>query len=125
MSESDDVDEVLHDLYRFAERRSEYVPLDKSAFVGISQIETADGSVPEDELILGDDYVTYLIFAEERQISDFSVSTKDDCIEVKTDDFTMKRELGMRVDPEESSTTYANGVLSVKLKRIGERDAVG
>jgi hypothetical protein len=125
MSEPEDIDEVLHDLHRFAERRSEYTPLDKGAFVDIRQIETEDDSGPEDELILGDEYVTYLVFAEERQISDFSISTEDDYIEVKTDDFTVKRELRIRIDPEESSTTYANGVLSVKLKRIRERDAVG
>jgi hypothetical protein len=125
MSDSDDIDEVLRDLHRFAERRSKYIPLDDGAFGDVPQIEADGESGPEDELILGDDYVTYLIFAVEHEVADFSISADEDSIVVKTDDFTVKRELGMRVDPEYASTTYANGVLSVKLKRVGARDAVG
>ena len=125
MSDPDDIDEVLRDLHRFAERRSKYIPLDDGAFGDVPQIEFDTESGPEDELILGDDYVTYLIFAVEHEITDFSISTEADSIVVKTDDFTVKRELGMRVDPEETSTTYSNGVLSVKLRRVDQRDAVG
>jgi hypothetical protein len=124
MSEPDDIDEVLRDLDRFAKRPSEYTPIDETAFNNIPQVETECDFGPEDELIIGDDYVTYLIFAEEHEITDFVISTEDDSIEVKTQDFTLKRELGMRVDPEEPSSTYANGILSVKLKRITDREAV-
>ncbi|MDA4136745.1 MAG: hypothetical protein OK449_07105 [Thaumarchaeota archaeon] len=125
MSDPDEIDEVFRDLRRFAERRSEYIAVDNSAFVGLPQIDTDDGFALEDELILGDDYVTYLIFADERKITDFSISMEEDWIEVKTVDFTVKKTLGMRVDPEDPSTSYANGVLSVKVKRLADRDAVG
>jgi len=121
MSDPDDVDEVFRDLRRFAEKRSEDMPLDPNAFVDVPQIENDDGTGPEDELILGDDYVTYLIYADERQMADFSVSTEEDSIQVKTEDFTVKRALGLRINPEETSTTYTNGVLSVKLRRLGDR----
>jgi hypothetical protein len=123
-SDPDDIDEVLRDLRRFAEK-AQVSPLDSNAFPGVPQIEGRCDFAPEDELILGDDYVTYLIFADEHEITDFSISTEGDCIEVKTVDFTLKKELGMRVDTDGADTTYSNGVLSVKLKRIGHRDAVG
>jgi len=125
MSDPDDIDEVLRDLDRFARRRPEYTPIDEAAFINIPQVETEDAFGPEDELIIGDDYVTYLIFAEEHEITDFVISTEEDSIEVKTNDFILKRELGMRVDPDGPSSTYTNGILSVKLKRITDRDAVG
>ncbi len=124
MSAPDDIDEVLRDLRRFSQITPEKFEIDESAFECVPDIEAEEaGEVPEDELILGDDYVTYLIFAEERQIEDFYVSTEGDRIEVKTDDFIVKKALGLRVVGEEPITTYANGVLSVKLRRLSERDA--
>jgi hypothetical protein len=124
MSDPDDIDEVLRDMRKFSQVTPEKFPVDESAFECIPDIEADEaGGAPEDELILGDDYVTYLIFAEERQIDDFCVSTEADHIEVRTDDFTVKRALGLRVAGEEPVTTYANGVLSVRLRRLDERDA--
>lgn len=123
MTESDDVDEVLRDLKRFAERR-EVEKIDDEPFRELAQLEDDYQFSPDDELILGDDYVTYILFAEGRQLTDFSVSTGESELEVKTEDFTVKKELGFRVDPEDSTTTYSNGILSVRLRLFAERDAV-
>jgi hypothetical protein len=124
MSDPDDVDEVLRDMRKFSQTTPEKFQVDESAFECIPDIEAEEAAnAPEDELILGDDYITYLIFAEERQIEDFYVSTEADHIEVKTEDFTLKRALGLRVVGEEPLTTYANGVLSVRLRRLSGRDA--
>lgn len=124
MSVPDDIDEVLRDMRKFSQITPEKFRIDESAFECVPDIEAEEtGVVPEDELILGDDYVTYLIFAEERQIEDFYVSTEADHIEVKTDEFTVKKDLGLRVMGDEPLTTYANGILSVRLRRLSERDA--
>lgn len=126
MSAPDDIDEVLRDMRKFSQITPEKFRIDESAFECVPDIEADEfGDVPEDELILGDDYVTYLIFAEERQIEDFYVSTEADHIEVKTEDFIVKKALGLRVVGDEPLTTYANGVLSVRLRRLSERDAEG
>lgn len=124
MSDPDDIDEVLRDFHRFARRRVELPPIDEGAFEDVPQIEDDYVFAPEDELILGDDYVTYLVFAEAHEIDDFSISMEQDSIEVKTEDFILKKALGMRVEHEDPTATYSNGVLSVKLRRIGIRDAV-
>jgi hypothetical protein len=124
MSEPDDIDEVLRDLRKFSQTTPEKFRIDESAFECVPDIEAETiGDIPEDELILGDDYITYLIFAEDRRMEDFYVSTEADQIEVKTEDFTVKRTLGLRVMEEEPLTTYANGILSVRLRRLSERDA--
>jgi hypothetical protein len=121
MSDPDDIDEVFRDIRCFAERSRKVTPVEDRAFAGMPQIDTDGPPVPEDELILGEDYVTYLVFADEHEMADFSISAEDDFIEVKTEDFTVKKEFGLRVDPDGPSTTYTNGILSVKLKRIAER----
>jgi HSP20 family molecular chaperone IbpA len=124
MSDPDDIDEVLRDLRRFSQTTPERFDIDDGAFECVPDIEAeTPGDVPEDELILGDDYITYLVFAEERRIEDFYVSTAEDHIEVKTEDFTVKKELRTRVDRDEPQTTYTNGILSIRLRRLGDRDA--
>lgn len=123
MSDPDDIDEVLRDLRKFSQITPEKFEIDEDAFEGVPDIESETfGDIPEDELILGDDFVTYLVFTQERQIEDFMVSTEEDHIEVKTEDFTVKKRLKFRVDGSEVLTTYANGVLSVKLRRLSEHD---
>lgn len=124
MSDPDDIDEVLRDLRRFSQMTPEKFEIGEGAFECVPDIEAEiTGDVPEDELILGDDFVTYLVFAQEHEIQDFCVSTEEDHIEVKTEGFTVKKRLNFRVDGGEPLTTYTNGVLSVKLRRLIERDA--
>jgi hypothetical protein len=125
LSDPDDIDEVLRDFRRFTEREPEGPDVEESAFADMPQLETEDVNAPEDELILGDDYVTYLIFVKQRQIDDFLVFTEPERIEIKTDEFTVRKEFGTRVDHEDLRKTYANGVLSVRLRRLEARDAVG
>lgn len=123
MSDPEDFDEVLRNMSRFGETKDSE-KIDDMPFRDLEQLEDDYRFSPEDELILGDDYITYLLFAEGRDLSDFSVMTGETGLEVKTEDFIVKKEIGMRVDPEDSTTTYRNGVLSVRLKLISERDAV-
>jgi len=124
MTDPDDIDEVFRNIRRFAENRREPVGIDEATFHRFPQIEDR-GEGPEDELIIGDDYVTYLVYSEQETVEDFSVSTDDGFIEVETDDFIVKRPIGMTVDPGEYVLSYSNGVLSVRLKRLDESEAVG
>lgn len=125
MSDPDDIDEVMRDFRRFTDGEPERLDVEESAFADVPQLETEDVNGPEDELILGGDYVTYLIFAGQRQIDDFLVFTGPDRIEVRTEDFTVRRDIGTRVDHEDPLKTYTNGVFSVRLRRLEEHDAVG
>ena len=125
MSDPDDIDEVFHGLGALGESEPEPIDIDDSAFPDVPQAEADDGTGPEDELIIGDDSVTYLVFADREGIDDFWVSAGDGFIEVRTDDFAVKKVLGLLVDAEEPLMSYSNGVLSVRLKRVGRRDAVG
>ncbi len=125
MSDPDDIDEVFHGLGSLGESEPDPIDIDDGAFADVPQAEVDDGTGPEDELIIGDDSVTYLVFAEGEGIDDFWVSAEDGCIEVRTDDFAVKKVLGLLVDTQEASMSYSNGVLSVRLKRVGRRDAVG
>ena len=120
MSDPEDFDEVLRDLHSFAEKRQGESKIDDLHFGDILQLEDDYQFSPEDELILGEDYVTYLLYADGNGVADFAVHTEESGLEVKTEHFVVKKELGLRVDPEDSTTTYSNGVLSVRLRLIAQ-----
>ena len=125
MSDPDDFDEALRDLHRFSEKKKEAPSKIEAAHFGdLSQLEDDYQFSPDEELILGDDYVTYLLFADGKEIADFDVHTEESGLEVKTEDFVVRKNLGMRIDPDDSTTTYANGVLSIRVRLIASRDAV-
>jgi hypothetical protein len=122
MSDHDDFDEVFRDFRRFVGPVSGSNPADEGVLANLPQIEADDEPEVDDELILGIEDVTYLLFAADRQLGDFAVSAREDELEVKTSDFTVRKPLGVRVDPTGAQTAYRNGVLSVKLKRSEVRE---
>lgn len=70
-----------------------------------------------EELIVGKDYITYVLDARGYSKEDILVSVLDDEIEVKGPDFIVKKRLPERVAPETAVSTFRNGVLSVRVKR--------
>jgi HSP20 family molecular chaperone IbpA len=72
-----------------------------------------------DEVIEGNDRITYVLNAPGYSRDDFRVSVLDDSVEVKTKDFLRRRGLGTTVEPETAETTYRNGVLSVTVRKEG------
>lgn len=117
MSDYDEFDEIFHRLQRYGEPSSTEDAIGDDAFRGIPQLEDAESAL-DDELIIGDDTITFLLFAKGNALGDFSVITREHALEVKTRKFSVKKELRFRVDAERPWTTYKNGVLSVKLKRL-------
>lgn len=117
MSEPYELDKMLDELFRFAEKlfQEEILPGSQSP----SEEAVQTGAPEPDEVIEGRDRVTYLLNAPGYSKEEFLVSVLDDQVEVKTKDFLRRRGLGSPVDPESAQTTYRNGVLSVTLKRSG------
>lgn len=124
MSDPDDIDEVFRDLRRFAAGGKEPFDIDDDTFHDVPQLEPVeDENAPEDELILGGDYVTYLVYAEKGGVEDFLVVAEEDSIQVKTEDFSVRRTIESRVDPREPVRShYSNGVLSIRVKTLVRRD---
>lgn len=122
MTDPDDFDEVLRDVGRFRERKPSEEKIDDMPFGDLEQMEDDYQFSPEDELIIGDDYATYILYADGTGVSDFTVHAEESGIEVKTDEFVVRKDLGIRVDPQHSTATYNNGVLSVRLRLVGDRD---
>ncbi|MDA4122849.1 MAG: hypothetical protein OK456_06690 [Thaumarchaeota archaeon] len=113
----DDFDEVFRDFRRFVRREPDSTPIDEAVFVDIPQLEGPETNGLDDELILGTDDVTYLLFAADHEPEDFIVSAEEDELVVKTPGFTVRKLLEVKVDPDETDSSYRNGVFSVKLKR--------
>lgn len=116
MSDRDDFDEIFRDFRRFVGPVSGAGPLGESIMDELTQLESEEIEV-DDELVLGNEEVTYLLFDPRRDLDDFEVSANEDELVVKTKEFVLRRRTGGRIEPSSKRTTYANGVLSVKLKR--------
>ncbi len=116
MSDHDDFDEIFRDFHRFVGPVSGSGAIDESAMADLPQLED-EGTEVDDELILGANDVTYLLHAPDRKLEEFAVSAGEEEREVRTREFTVRRALGVRVDPAGAKTSYRNGVFSVKLKR--------
>ncbi len=114
MSDHDDFDEIFRDFHRFVGPVSGSGAIDESAMADLPQLED-EGTEVDDELILGANDVTYLLHAPDRKLEEFSVSAGEEELEVRTREFTVRRALGVRVDPAGAKTSYRNGVFSVKL----------
>ena len=117
MSDDEDLEEIFRDFQRFVGPVSGSGPMGESVRADLPQLEGAEGADVEDELILGTEDVTYLLFAADHELADFAVSAGEDELVVKTAEFTVRKRLGVRVDPAGASADYRNGVFSVKLKR--------
>jgi HSP20 family molecular chaperone IbpA len=122
MSDREGIDEVFRDLATFTGESLADPKLDDSAFGGMDQLECDTEPPVDDELILSEDYVTYIAYSAECDMENFSVSTVGSDIEVTAGDFKVRRLLLVRVDEEYVTAEYRNGVLSVRLRRIVERD---
>jgi HSP20 family molecular chaperone IbpA len=113
LSEPYEFDEIFQEFVRMAEQlfESTLAPRDYSA-------DARPESEP-DEVIAGNDRITYLLNAPGYNRDDFLVSVLDDSVEVKTKDFLRRRVFGTTVEPETAETTYRNGVLSVTVRKAG------
>jgi HSP20 family molecular chaperone IbpA len=122
LSEDEDFDEVFRDLSAFVGAILPSKKVEDSAFGDIRQLENDSAAFIDDELILGDAYVTYIIHLPGSDLEGFSVVTGEREIELTLGDYKVKKELGVRVDGDDVSAECRNGVLSVRLKRLDDRD---
>lgn len=122
MTDRDGFDEVFRDLSTFAGGTDSSGKLDDSAFGEMRQLEGCAAPLVDDELIVGEDFVTYLLYTPDFDLASFSLVSRDGDIEVTAGASTFRRTLDARVDAEDASAEYRNGVLSVKLRRIVEHD---
>ncbi len=122
MSDREGIDEVFRDLAAFAGVLPADPKFDGAVFGEMDQLEEDAAPPVDDELILAEDYVTYIAYCEGCDMERFSVSTVGSDIEVTAGDFRVRRLLLVRVDEEDVTAEYRNGVLSVRLRRIVERD---
>jgi hypothetical protein len=76
-----------------------------------------EGNAEKGELIVGKNYVTYLLSASQRNIKDFGVSVEAGRLKISFDGSEIVEILKVSVDPKSLVTTYRNGVLSVRLRR--------
>ncbi len=112
MSDFDDMDEVVKDLMRMADRI-----LSRQVAGRTSPAEQRGASGPVDEVIDGKSWVTYLLQAPGYALDHFRVSVTRDEIEAKTPDMVRRVRLPSSVDPDSVKSTYHNGVLSVRVKK--------
>ena len=75
----------------------------------------------DDEVIIGEDYVTYLVYSAWGGLEGLSVVALEDALEVTGGGRTLRRALGARVLEEDGRTDLRNGVLSLRLRRAAER----
>ncbi len=113
LSEPFEFDEMFQEFVRLAEKLFEDA-LDPRSYSPSVRTEAEP-----DEVIAGEEWVTYLLNAPGYDREDFLVSVLDDSVEIKTKDFLRRRSLGTPVLPETAETTYRNGVLSVKVRSAG------
>ncbi len=93
------------------------------AFPGLHQLEDWDEPPPlDDELIIGEEFVTYLLYEPNCDISAISLVARDGFIDITIGGTTVRKACCVRVDAERADFERASGVVSVKLRRICDRD---
>lgn len=122
MSEDEGFDEVFRDLSAFVGAILPGQKVEDSAFGDIRQLEIDSAVLIDDELILGDEYVTYIVHLPGSDLEGFSVVAGEREIELTLGDYKFRKELGVRVDSNNVGTERRNGILSVKLRRLDDRD---
>jgi HSP20 family molecular chaperone IbpA len=110
MSEDAGFEGVLAEMLRLAER------LFGEELQGEGNAE-AESERGEEELIVGRDYITYVLDARGYSKEDLLVSVLEDEIEVKGPDFIVKKRLPESVVPDTAVSTFRNGLLSVRVKK--------
>ena len=98
MSDHDDFDEIFRDFHRFVGPVSGSGAIDESAMADLPQLED-EGTEVDDELILGANDVTYLSSCTGPQAGGVFRLAGEEELEVRTREFTVRRALGVRVDP--------------------------
>jgi HSP20 family molecular chaperone IbpA len=122
LNEDEGFDEVFRDLSAFVGEILPDPKVDGSAFGDIRQIEDEDVPSIDDELILGDEYVTYIVHLPGSDLEGFALVVGEREIELTAGDFRVRKVLGVRVDSDPVEAEHKNGVLSVKLRRLDDRD---
>jgi hypothetical protein len=93
------------------------------AFLGLYQLESWDAPPPlDDELIIGEEFVTYLLYEPNCDMTTLSVSAHEGYLEVTVGATTVRKEIGFRVDCERADFESSGGIVSIKLRRISSRD---
>jgi hypothetical protein len=129
LTDRDGFVEVFEDLPKFvaalSRARSDPVrgPMgDDRIFGRLTQLEPYVSTELNDELIIGDDYVTYLIYSPVCDPSELLVFSRDGGIEVRAGELTTWKPLQVPVDGEDAEAELRNGVLSVKLRILEDRE---
>jgi hypothetical protein len=123
----DSFDDVFGDLASFARKPGAPVGLPAEAFGALGSAEEGEGGGDEDadlddEVIVGEEYVTYLVYSARSGLERLSVVVLEDALEVTGGGRTLRRALGARVLDEDGRADLRNGVLSLRLRRVAERD---
>jgi len=112
LSDIDDADELFRQMFRLMEQ----LMVGQSSRVRTPATEAADRR--DDELIEGDDEVTYLLHLPSEEGEPTEVSVSEDAIEVTGSGMHKKRSLPSRVDPKSAKKEFRNGILSVRMRKV-------
>ena len=124
MTELEGFREIYGDQWTFKVAPEPPPRLGNYAFHGLDQIEEVEPSELDDELIIGEEFVTYLLYKPDCVPESFSLVAHEGYIEIVAGEMTVKKNLEVKVDSEVPEVEYGGGVLSVKLRRILGRDGV-
>lgn len=123
MTDNEGIREIFGDPKAFRVEPKPNPRLGAHAFLGLYQLEDWDAPPPlDDELIVGEDYVTYLLYEPNCDLTTLSVSAHEGYLEVTVGATTVRKEIGFRVDCERADFESSGGVVSIKLRRICPRD---
>lgn len=94
--------------------------MDMMEHLGRPRVGRPNGTLPDDEgeLIEGPERVTFVLQAPGYWEEDLHVSASEAGLEVKAPDFTVRRQLPPDADVSDLEKRYANGVLSVTIKKL-------
>jgi len=110
LSESDDFDRIFEEMISMTER------LLNGNMAGSSIIAKPE-RLQRDELMVGDDSLTYILEAPGYEKDELGVSVSSCDISVRGRDLETKKTFPVSVDPSSAKIGYNNGVLSVRVRR--------
>jgi len=110
LSESDDFERIFEEMISMTERLLN----GKMAESGIIAMPER---VQRDELLVGDDSLTYILEAPGYEKDELAVSVSPHDISVRRRDLETEKMFPVSVDPSSAKIGYNNGVLSVRVRR--------
>jgi hypothetical protein len=123
LTDKEGIREIFGDPVAFRAEPRPNPRLGSYAFPGLYQLEDWDSPPPlDDELIVGEDYVTYLLYEPNCDLKTLSVSAHEGCLEVTVGAVTIRKAISFRVDCERADFESSGGVVSIKLRRVNPRD---